>query len=220
MRLAGPQIAAAMSLSGMTQDQLATEAGIGRTTLNKIINESAISRDDTLRKIRHILESRGVEFIGNIGVQWAQHQVKSLVGVEGLKTFFDDVRATVKQTDEEIVISGIGEDYLEEKLGEYLEHHRKEMADLGNVKMRCLIKEGDPNVGASEYCKYRWQAKEHFSNVPFYVYGDKLAIIVTSGPEDPLTLLIHNRTIAQAYRLQFEIAWQASHETSTKQVKK
>ncbi len=216
MRLSAPQISAAMALAGMTQDELATLVGMARTAINRILNEEVVAKEDTLRKLRHALESRGVEFIGNIGVQWAQHQIRTLVGVDGLKTFFDDVRATVKQSDEEIVICGVEEDYLEEKLGDYVDYQREEMAAVKKLRMRCLVKEGDPNLGASEYCQYRWQAKKHFSNVPFYVYGDKLAIIVTSGPEDPLTLLIHNRTIAQAYRLQFETIWQASHEPPKK----
>jgi hypothetical protein len=219
MRLTGPQIAAGMALASITQDQLAIAAEIGRNSVNRAINDAANTKDETMNAIRSVLESRGIEFIGSIGVQWAQHQVRSLVGVEGLKTFFNDVRATVKESDEEVVICGVAEDYLEEKLGEYLDFHRKEMAEYGNVEMRCLIKEGDPNFGASEYCSYRWQPKENFSNVPFYVYGDKLAIIVTSGPEDPLIILHHNKTIAQAYRRQFDIVWSASKEPSKTKAK-
>jgi transcriptional regulator with XRE-family HTH domain len=212
MRLSASQIAAAMALVRMTQEDLASLTGIWRPTLTKILREDSVARDETLKKIRHALESRGIEFIGNIGVQWSQHQVRTLAGVEGLKEFFDDVRATVKQSDDEILIGGIEEDYLEKKLGPYLDYHRREMANYGNIKMRCIIKEGDANVAASDYCKYRWQSKEQFAHVPFYVYGDKLAIIATSGPEDPLILLIHNRTIAEAYRLQFEIVWSAAQE--------
>ena len=215
MRLSASQISAALALARMTQDDLASLTGVWRPTLTKILREESVARDDTLKKIRHALESRGIEFIGNIGVQWSQHQIRTLAGVEGLKTFFDDVRMTVKQSDEEIVICGIEENYLEKKLGQYLDYHRAEMAAHGNVRMRCLIKEGDANVAASDYCRYRWQPKGQFAHVPFYVYGDKLAIIVTSGPEDPLTLLIHNRTIAEAYRLQFEIVWNASQEIIT-----
>jgi hypothetical protein len=78
--------------------------------------------------------------------------------------------------------------------------------------MRCLIKEGDSNLGASEYCHYRWQAREHFSNVHFYIYGGKMAIIIASGPEDPLIMLINNRTLSQAYRKQFEAMWGVAKE--------
>lgn len=220
MRLSASQIAAALALGRWTQDDLATMTGLWRPTITKILSEESVARGDSLKKIRHALESRGIEFIGTIGVQWSQHQLRTLTGVDGLKTFFDDVRATVKQSDDEIVICGIEEGYLEEKLGSYLDYHRQEMTGIGTIKMRCLIKEGDANVGASDYCQYRWQPKERFAHVPFYVYGDKLGIIVTSGPEDPLTLLIHNRTIAEAYRLQFEFVWNASNEIHTDESKK
>ena len=216
MRLSAPQISAAMALADMTQDELATLAGIARPSLNRILKEDVVAKEDTLRKIRHALESRGVEFIGNIGVQWAQHQVRTLAGVDGLKTFFDDVRDTVQKSDDEVVICGVAEEYLEKKLGEYLDYHRREMASYGNVKMRCLIEESDHDLGASDYCHYRWQAKESFSNVPFYIYGGTMAIIVTSAPEDPLILLIRNRTISWAYRRQFEAMWNAAQDPTKK----
>ena len=216
MRLAPQQISAAMALARLTQEELAILAGIGRPTLNKILNDEAVPKDETMRRIRSALEQKGIEFIGNIGVQWAQHQVRSLAGVDGLKAFFDDVRYTSQQSAEEIVICGVAEEYLEDKLGEYLDYHRKEMASYGNIKMRCLIEESDLDLGASDYCQYRWQAKENFSNVPFYIYGDKMAIIVTTAPEDPLILLIQNRTISGSYRRQFEAMWDAAKETTVK----
>jgi transcriptional regulator with XRE-family HTH domain len=212
MRLTARQISAAMALAGMNQDDMASAAGLARPHLTRILNEDVVAQDDTLRKLRHALESRGVEFIGNIGVQWAQHQIRTLVGVDGLKTFFDDVREVAKSTDEEIAICGFSEDYFEKQLGEYLDYHRKEMTSYRNVKMRCLIEENDFNLGASDYCQYRWQAKEHYSNVSFYTYGDRIAIIETAGPEDPLIVLIQNPTISQSYRRQFAAMWEAAKE--------
>jgi transcriptional regulator with XRE-family HTH domain len=128
MRLTGRQISAGMALAGITQDELATLAGIGRPALNKIVNEEVVAREETLTKLRHALEARNVEFIGNIGVQWAQQQVRTLTGVAGLKTFFDDVREVAQKTGEEIVICGFQEEYFEEKLGDFIEFQRKEMA--------------------------------------------------------------------------------------------
>jgi len=216
MRLVPQQISAAMALAKLTQEELATLAGIGRPTLNKILNDEAVPKDETMRRIRSALEEKGIEFIGNIGVQWAQHQVRSLSGVDGLKIFFEDVRRTSQQAPEEIVICGVAEEYLEDKLKEHLDYHRKEMTSYGNIKMRCLIEESDLDLGASDYCQYRWQAKENFSNVPFYIYGDKMAIIVTTAPEDPLILLIQNRTISSSYRRQFEAMWGAAKEPTVK----
>jgi transcriptional regulator with XRE-family HTH domain len=220
MRLTGRQISAGMALAGMTQDELATLAGIGRPALNKIVNEEVVAREETLTKLRHALEARNVEFLGNIGVQWAQQQVRRLAGADGLKTFFDDVREVAQKTDDEIVICGFQEEYFEEKLGDFIEFQRKEMASFKNVRMRCLIEEGDVNQGASSYCRYRWQARENFSSVPFYVYGDRTAIIATFAPEDPLILLIRNATISQAYRRQFGAMWSAAKEPPHEEAKK
>lgn len=212
MRLSVRQISAGIALAGMTQDKLAEFAGIARPTLNKILNEEAHAKDETMQKIRQALELSGVEFIGNIGVQWAQHNVKTLAGVDGLKKFFDDVRAVAQSSTEEIVICSIAEKYLEEKLGDFVNFQRREMEAIKHLRMRCLIEESDQDLGASSYCRYRWQSKDHFSNVPFYVYGDKMAIIVTTSPEDPLILLVQNRVIAEAYRKQFEAMWNASKD--------
>src|SRR5262249_28115895 len=150
---------------GVTQVELASMTGIERAQLSRILSDASLAREDTLRRIRLALESRGVEFIGNTGVQWAQHQIRTLSGVDGLKNFFDDVRAVAQKSDDTIVIFGFSEDYFEKRLREYLDYHRKEMASYGNVRMQCLIEEGDQNLGASDYCQYRWQPKESFSGV-------------------------------------------------------
>ena len=67
MRLAPQQISAAMALARLTQDELAVLVGIARPTLNKILNDEAVAKEDTMRRIRAALEQKGVEFIGNIG---------------------------------------------------------------------------------------------------------------------------------------------------------
>jgi transcriptional regulator with XRE-family HTH domain len=207
------QIRAARALLDWSTADLAKQANLTVNGINKIERGHVQAHRDTMEVLRRVFENAGIEFIGNIGVQWAQHHMRSLTGLEGLKTFFDDVRHTVQNLNEEIVICGVSEKYLEDKLGDYLELHRKEMATFGAVQMRCLIEEGDLALGASKYCLYRWQAKKNFSNVPFYIYGDKMAIIVTSGPENPLILLIQNRTIAEAYRRQFDALWSVAQET-------
>ncbi len=216
MNLLPRQISAGIALAGMTQGELANLADVDPATLSRVLKGEATPKADTIQKIRRAIESKGIEFIGSTGVQWATHDVRTHIGAEGLKFFFDDVRFTVQHSDQEIVMSGVNEDYLEQRLGDYLTYHRTEMANLRKVRMRCLIEEGDFNFGASEYCKYKWQSKETFSNVPFYVYGDKLAIIVTGGPENPLILLINNKTITEAYRKQFDGIWNVAKEAPSR----
>lgn len=203
----GKQIRAARALLEWDAKTLATKTGLSLDTVFKIETGAVQARSSTEEKILCTFNDNGVEFLGNHGVQWIQHQVRTLTGIDGLKLFFDDVRHTAKTSGGDISICGFSEDYFEHKLGDYLDYHRKEMIPIKNYKMRCLIEEEDHNFGASDYCEYKWQRKENFSNVPFYIYGDKTAIIATTAPESPLILLINNRTIAQAYRRQFNAMW-------------
>lgn len=216
----GRQIRAARALLEWDAKDLATKTGLSLDAIFKIENGVVQARGGSIEKIIGVFNDGGVEFLGSHGVQWIQHQVRTLAGVDGLKTFFDDVRAVVKRAPEEIVICGVEEEYLEKKLGEYLDYHRHEMTTFGNVKMRCLVEENDFDLGASDYCQYRWLPKENFSNVPFYIYGDKMAIIVTTAPEAPLILLIQNRAIAHAYKKQFETIWATALEPKKRRSKK
>ena len=210
------QIRAARALLDWSTAELAVQTGLTVNGINKIERGHVQPHGNTLEELQRVFEAAGVEFIGSIGVQWAQRYVRTMTGVEGLKAFFDDVRAVVQQSDQEIVICGVSEDYLEKKLGDYLAYHRKQMASYANLKMRCLVEEQDFSLGASDYCHYRWLPRDYFSNVPFYIYGNKMAIIVASGPEDPLILLINNPTIAEAYRRQFGAMWSLGRETLPK----
>lgn len=210
------QIRAARALLDWSTSDLAVQAGLTVNGINKIERGHVDAHRDTLRKLQETFEKAGVEFIGSIGVQWARHVVRTLTGVVGLKQFFDEVREVARTTTEEIVICGFNENYFEEKLGSYSEYHRKEMSAMTNVVMKCLIKEEDYNLGASSYCQYRWQSKEHFSEVPFYTFGDRTAIIVPTGPDSPLILVIYNKAISNAWRRQFNLMWNASQQPKEK----
>jgi transcriptional regulator with XRE-family HTH domain len=212
--ISAEQIRAARALLDWSTGDLAKHSDMTINGLNKIERGHVQPHTETIEKLRRVFEAAGIEFIGTIGVQWAQHQLRTLTGENGLKSFFDDVRYVVHHENPDVVICGFSETYFENKLGEYLDFHRREMISYGNVNMRCIVEENDFSLGASGYCYYRWQSKANFSAIPFYVYGDKTAIIVTTGPEDPLTLIIQNRTIAEAYRRQFEIMWAAARDTT------
>src|ERR1700733_9628335 len=114
--ITGRQIRAARSLLDWDAQTLADQAGMTRETVSRIENDTVQAQERSMEKILRAFDEYGIEFIGSTGVQWAQHQTKTLVGIEGLKTFFGDVRAVAQNTNEEIVICGFDEDYFENKL--------------------------------------------------------------------------------------------------------
>ena len=222
MRLTGPQIAAAMALSKMTQDQLATAAGLGRNTLNRTINDTASTKDDTLASIRRVLESRGVEFLENQGVRVKPHSMETFEGREGFTRFYEVLHEHLRAHGGDICVSGADEK-LFAKYRDNPEQHRQRMAELlkkqPDLKMRILVAEGDYNFTASNYATYKWQPKEHFSPTAFYVFGDCLALISFTNDPAPLVVLIKSAAFAEAYRHSFNMAWIMAREPDKKEEK-
>jgi transcriptional regulator with XRE-family HTH domain len=61
------QCRAARGLLGVTQEQLAREAGLSKRTIIEFENGSRGSLASTIEKLQRALESLGVEFIGGDG---------------------------------------------------------------------------------------------------------------------------------------------------------
>ena len=80
--------------------------------------------------------------------------------------------------------------------------------------MRIIIEEGDSNFAATHYAQYRWAKPESFSDVSFYVYGRKLAILIFEH-DDVYICVIPNKRVANAYRKQFNMAWELAYEPNT-----
>ena len=62
----------------------------------------------------------------------------------------------------------------------------------------------------AKYIEYRWNPNQDQGNVPFYVYGDKLAILTFEEEPAPQIVVIHSALVAKAYREQFAVLWQNS----------
>lgn len=75
-----------------------------------------------------------------------------------------------------------------------------------NFFFKTLVEWGDDYFAGSEYAEYRWAKKDDFSNVPFYVYGDKLAIILFG--KEVIVYLLENKDISDAYRKVFNVMWE------------
>jgi hypothetical protein len=115
-----------------------------------------------------------------------------------------------------ICISSVDDRLFEKYLGEdYFTDHIRRMNALENFKMRILIME-KPYTQIQEeklhgsYRDYKWNPQQGVGNIPFYVYGDKLAILMFSEEPAPQIVVILSAAVARAYREQFEILWQTA----------
>lgn len=210
----GRQIRAGRGLLRWSAAALAEKAGLTRDTINKIEDDAVQPREGTLKDIVRAFDENGVEFTDNFGVRLKPQGVEVLVGHEGLCRFFEGVYDHVSKHGGLIQQTGVDESLFSEHMGDYSPIYTKKMtaliAERKDITVQALICEGDENFTCSDYADYRWLPKELFSAVPFYLYGNCLAIISFQSVPAPTIVLHKIPAITEAYRKQFTALWKAA----------
>lgn len=208
MTITGNQIGAAMHLLGLYSKDVCEAIGIANLTMTRVLKGEV--KESTSNKVVKFLETKGVEFIEHQGVRLRPRAlVTQYEGKEGFVDFMKDVLATVMQHGGEICISGVDERQFERFGGDYFTAHMVLMEELLKTKdfvCKILIKEGDDHRVASGYAEYRHISADSFVPVPFYVYGDKLAIIIYKG-DDVVINVTECQLTADGHREQFNAIW-------------
>lgn len=216
----GRQISAARGLLRWSGNVLAEKAGLTRDTVNRIEDGSVQPQKGTLTDIIRVFDQNGVEFTENWGVRFKPQGVEVLIGEQGLQRFFDGVFEYSKTHGGTIMQLGIEEDMFWAMGVDFANAHRKRMTDLvkerKDIKVLAILCEGDTNFIASDYNQYRWISKEMFSPVPFYIYGECLAIMNFQTVPSPTIILHKFPAITEAYRKQFDIFWKMTKEPDLK----
>jgi len=209
--ITGRQIRAARALLGWDATDLAEKAGLTRETVSKVENDSVHAREDTLAKMLRVFSQNDVELTDNSGVRLKPQSVEIFEGTSGFFAFYSYVYDYLVQYGGDVCVSGVDEKLFVKYQGDFSDIHMKRMAELAEkhkeFMMHILVQEGDYNFVASNYAKYKWQSKKHFSATPFYVFGNQLALISFTHEPAPLVILIKSSCFAEAYRHSFDLAW-------------
>ena len=131
-------------------------------------------------------------------------------GREGLKRFYDDIYESIRENKEDVFVGNADErDFLKNLDPESIKKHIERMESL-KVHYKILICENDYLFPASEFAEYRWISKEEFSSIPFYVYADKMAIILWL--DEPVVFLINDKKATAVYREKFIQQWKKAEK--------
>lgn len=198
------QVRAARALLDWSLADLSKKSGVGQQAISKFENGGTEPLAKTVQKLQQVLEAAGIEFLSTGGVQPRQDIMRAYKGRSGFIDFIWDVYETAKGGNADICVSNVNEDDFVYWLGDEDAPYVEKMSQLKNLTFRILSKHGDTNV-TSSYAEYRWVPEELFSSAPFYVYGDKLAMILFQT--DVSVYVIQNQNIADAQRQQFNVAW-------------
>ncbi|HEU0117928.1 MAG TPA: helix-turn-helix transcriptional regulator [Alphaproteobacteria bacterium] len=203
------QIRAARAILNWSQEELATATKLSVATIRKLELGYISPREETTRNIRRAFEDAELEFLDPDGVRRRPEEIRIYQGHEGGRAFYDDVYETLRKSGGDMVILNASDKtHFRDIIGDYCAFHTERMAALcKSNRVKKILTEDRINLLATDYVEYRYMSKHYIDPVPFYIYGNKYAIIMTEVVPGPKIMVIESRNLADAYRRQFYSMW-------------
>lgn len=218
MTITTAQIRGARGILNWSQQDLSDRTDISTTSIGSIEKGTTKPRTNTLKTIKGAFESNGIEFIEPDGIKRRSDDIRIFTGRSGYLDFFEDVYSTLAQNPgTEVFVNNVDERNFVKTHGDQADYHISRMNDLKDVKYKVLLKEGDNFFALNDMIEYKWLPKTHFSSVPFYSYGKKLAIILFDT--EPKIIVIDHVAVSEAYRVQFVSIWDNALIPNTTEIK-
>lgn len=219
MMITAAQLRAARGLLDWTRSELAKACGLSAETIKNIEHGVYAPQESTINAIVNTFAKQNVEFTEHDGLRRTNESVVIFRGTRGFREFMDDVYEAACSPsaaiggDKPICVSNVDDRLFVETLKDYAPVHVERMNKLKNVKILVLTGQKDfYRVAKSEYIEYRWSGQDGTVYVPFYVYGDKFAILIFKENEEAKVVVISSALVAKTYREQFAILWKNSNE--------
>ncbi len=216
--ITGRQIRAARALLDMSQEELATSAGLTKQGISKIEDGSVQPREGTIADIMKAFRDHGIEFLSDDGVKRKSDSVTKLEGIKDFKFFMDQVYEAAKQSysldgTKPICICNLDNSLFRKYMGENYLSHVERLKKIEGLRIKSLAAEKDKNhVSKADYLIYKYLKELKAVIAPFYVFGDKFALINFDAQNPPEILLIESPALAASYRDQFDIMWKIASE--------
>jgi len=202
------QIKAARALLDWSQEDLAKVSGLSIATIRKLELGNISPRGKTNEHICHSFEDAGLEFIDPNGVRQRPEEIFVYHGETGFGDFWDDVYEVSRRTCQDVIQVWPSARQIIKVIGKYRAPHAERMIAIQDrVKVKCILTE-DSEYHPSVYVEHRFLSRHFVDSVPFYVYGDKYAIIPEVADDNTKIIVIQSRTAAQAFRRQFKSMWE------------
>jgi transcriptional regulator with XRE-family HTH domain len=200
-----PQIKAARGFLGWNQKDLADASGVSQRAIAKIELEQGNPRKDTLLFIKLAFEKEGIVFLGLHGIEKRDEKfdIKTFTGKDGLFKVGADIIRTLPKGGE-VLLANVDNrfwfKYYRTEVFEFVENQKAH-----GMVTRCLVEEGETSI-MQDPDLYRAVPKELFSQMPYFLYGNK-AVFMLIRKQPFRFILIENQTLIDAFRAQFEYNW-------------
>ena len=206
------QLRTARTHLDLSQQAVADAVGTHKNVISRIESGQSNPQQQTREALISFYEDAGIEFIEHNGIrERAEVRAKIYRGRAGFIDFANDVYETIKKDGGgEVYVSNVDERLWDKWIGDYRDEYLAKMSALQNFKSKIIIRSDDDYIVAG-YAEYRCVEPEDFGSMPFYVYGEKVAMILFREA-DCIVVVINNKEIAEAHRTDvFGRLWQSAH---------
>lgn len=203
------QIKAARALLNWTQTDLAVKSGISLPAIANIERYVSEPRQNTLTCLKEAFEKEGIVFMQPSGVQLIPEHfdVKVWEGHGSQVSLWNDIFCEFKfHENNELLIAHVSDTPLVDRYPEETAIYLKTLDEM-SVQRCILLCEGDDNIIGNNPNWYRQIPKMLFTQMPHYIYGNKVALLVWSLKK---VICINNKDIADAHRQQFRQNWKVA----------
>lgn len=209
MQLITPsQCRAARALLNWSQPDLAARCDMNVQTISAFENETSTPTRRTLEKITETFISANIEFLEKDGLRRCDPEIKTYRGRVEFEQFIWEIYEGLKAEGGDICISNYKDSEWNRYLGWNDTRFEDKVLQLKNKKFsyKILIGPDEQLYFRHKWISYRYVDDKLYYTTPFYIYGDKFAII--NFAEDVTVHVINNREIAEAQRNQFNVLWE------------
>lgn len=205
MSVSAQQIKAARALLDWTQKDLARLSGVSLPTIATIETGSANPRAETLTILRTTFENHEIDFLDDPGVRIRREPfgVKVLTGRDGIFKVWKDIEDTYVAGGE-LLLAYLNDREWQPLVDKELKPMLLRRRKLG-ISMRTLVRER-ADIFHPEHNTCRVIPPSAFAQVPYYVYGNKVALMKISSPVR--IILVENPLMADSFRQQFNFQWE------------
>ncbi|HIH37646.1 TPA: hypothetical protein HA245_01795 [Candidatus Woesearchaeota archaeon] len=188
-------------LIGVKEDATRRIYSINSLSLRKRLAEEKEQHEKKVEGLKKILHAAKQNEKADEG------KVLVLSGVEGFKTFFDDLYSWAYQTKKEYYFMGKGNEMVEH-LGE--DYYQRTQIKKKRLKLRCrvILNNISRRLPVKKHVvgNVRYLEMDYLSPVSTWMYGNT-TVIVLWGSTPLQTIVIHSKGLTDSYRSFFENMW-------------
>ncbi len=203
------QMKAARALLDWSQDDLAKATQLSVATIRKLELGYISPRLTTTSVIRLALEGAGLEFIEPEGVRRRPDEITTYQGANGRIALLEDMYQTIKRIGGDIVLIETSEAALLQWQQADACSCFERILELNTTTMiNGLLTDVAEIPLSTPRLEYRFVSKHYVDPMPFCVYGDKFAMIVSGKGSETKILVMRSQSAAQASRRHFYSIWE------------